>query len=184
MASWLQFSDDVGLKVEVEPQIDREDEVAIKINLEVSSIVKQVQTSSGTLAYQIGSRNAQTVLQLRDGETQVLAGLISDEDRRTATRVPGFSDLPLLGRLFANHDNDNEKTEIVLSITPRIVRNLRRPQYTATEFQAGTEVSPGGGGALQGAVPLPTRLQPPIPAPPEPSQNPPPIQTPAPGDTG
>ncbi len=175
---------DVGLKVEVEPQIDREDEVAIKINLEVSSIVKQVQTSSGTLAYQIGSRNAQTVLQLRDGETQVLAGLISDEDRRTATRVPGFSDLPLLGRLFANHDNDNEKTEIVLSITPRIVRNLRRPQYTATEFQAGTEVSPGGGGALQGAVPLPTRLQPPIPAPPEPSQNPPPIQTPAPGDTG
>lgn len=179
---------DVGLKLEVEPQIDREDDVAIKVNLEVSSIVRQVATGSGSLAYQIGSRNAQTLLQLRDGETQVLAGLISDEDRRTAARVPGLSDLPVLGRLFSNHDNDNQKTEIVLSITPRVVRNPRRPQYTATEFPVGTESSPGGGASVQGAQPLPARPQQPAPQPqtprnPPPGESPAPIQTPAPPGT-
>ena len=65
--------------------------MGIKVALEVSNIVREVRgTTSGTLTYQIGTRNAATVLRLRDGETQILAGLISDEDRRTANRVPGL----------------------------------------------------------------------------------------------
>jgi len=84
---------DVGLKLEVEPLIHLEDEVGIKVALEVSNIVREVRgTTSGTLTYQIGTRNAATVLRLRDGETQILAGLISDEDRRTANRVPGLGE--------------------------------------------------------------------------------------------
>src|SRR5471032_801436 len=79
---------DVGLKLDVEPNIYLDDEVAIKINLEVSSVVKEITSKSGTLAYQIGTRSAATVLRLKDGETQVLAGLISDEDRTTANKVP------------------------------------------------------------------------------------------------
>ena len=177
---------DVGLKLEVEPVIDREDDVAIKVNLEVSSIVNQVQTNSGTIAYQIGSRNAQTLLQLHDGETQVLAGLINDSDRRTATKVPGLGDLPVLGRLFSSHDTDGEKTEIVLSITPHLVRNNRRPPYSETEFQAGTDASPGGGASMQGGsqLPLPERPRPSIPQPPAPSEPAPAEPPPPPASTG
>jgi type II secretory pathway component HofQ len=72
---------DVGLKLEVEPSIYLDEEVAIKVNLEVSSLVREIISKSGSLAYQIGTRGASTVLRLKDGETQILAGLISDEDR-------------------------------------------------------------------------------------------------------
>ena len=93
---------DVGLKLEVEPLIYLEDEVGIKVALEVSNIAREMRSpSSSTLTYQIGTRNAATTLRLRDGETQILAGLISDEDRRSADRVPGLGDLPVIGRLFS-----------------------------------------------------------------------------------
>ncbi|MFA5240743.1 MAG: cohesin domain-containing protein [Sulfuricella sp.] len=133
---------DVGLKLEVEPEIHLDNEVAIKISMEVSSIVKEVQNLvSGTLSYQVGTRNASTVLRLKDGETQILAGLISDEDRNSASKVPGLGQMPLLGRLFSSHKDDNRKTEIVLSITPRIVGNSRLPDAREVEFWAGTEAS-------------------------------------------
>jgi len=84
----------------------------------VSNILSEVRGSSGnTLAYQIGTRNTNTVLRLHDGETQVLAGLISDEDRRTASRVPGIGDMPVVGRLFSQTSENKVKTEIVLLIT-------------------------------------------------------------------
>lgn len=136
---------DVGLKLEVEPLVYLEDEVGIKVGLEVSNIVREVRggTTSNTLAYQIGTRNANTVLRLKDGETQVLAGLISDEDRRTANRVPGVGDLPVVGRLFSATRDSTGKTEIVLLITPRLVRTLARPDARTAEFAAGTETSTG-----------------------------------------
>ena len=140
---------DVGLKLEVEPEIHLDDEVSIKINLEVSSIVKEVQNSvSGTLAYQVGTRNATTVLRLKDGETQILAGLINDEDRASASRVPGLGSLPLVGRLFSNNKNDNRKTEIVLSITPHVVGSRRSGDARSTEFWAGTEATPRNGNLM------------------------------------
>ncbi|MDD5330554.1 MAG: secretin N-terminal domain-containing protein [Sulfuricella sp.] len=130
---------DVGLKLDVEPDIHLQDEVAIKIGMEVSSIVKQITTPNGTLAYQIGTRNANTVLRLKDGETQILAGLISDQDRNSGSGVPGLGDLPVVGRLFSSQQNSRDKTEIVLSITPRIVRNVMRPDAPSAEFWSGTE---------------------------------------------
>ena len=138
---------DVGLKLEVEPSVFLEDEVGIKVGLEVSSIVDQIESKSGTLTYRVGTRNAATTLRLRDGETQVLAGLISDEDRRNAAKVPLLGDLPVLGRLFTNNNDTASKTEIVLLITPRVVRNLQRPGIRLEEFPSGTE------GAI-GAAPL------------------------------
>ena len=130
---------DVGLKLEVEPNVYLQDDVAIKVSLEVSSIVNQVTSKNGTLTYQLGSRSASTVLRLKDGETQVLAGLINDEDRATANKVPGLGDLPLLGRLFSSHGDDKQKTEIVLSITPHLIRNLKRPEAIASQFWSGSE---------------------------------------------
>ena len=130
---------DVGLTLDVQPTIHLDSDVAIKINLEVSNIIKQVTTSSGTVAYEIGTRNATTLLRLKDGETQILAGLIQDSDTRTAGTIPGLGDIPIVGRLFGTHHTDVEKDEIVLSITPRIIRMQQRPPSDTTEFWYGTE---------------------------------------------
>ena len=130
---------DIGLKLDVQPTIYLDNEVAIRINLEVSNIAALIQTKSGTQAYQIGTRNASTVLRLKDGENQVLAGLISDEERSTGRKVPGLGDLPMLGRLFGSKLDEGQKTELVLSITPRLIRNNKRPGIELTEFSIGPE---------------------------------------------
>jgi len=176
---------DVGLKLEVEPQVYLDDDVGIKVNLEVSNVSQQVRTSSGTVAYQVGTRNANTVLRLKDGETQVLAGLINNEDRRTANRVPGLSNLPLAGRLFSSNDDTANKTEIVLLITPRVIRNIERPSVRQEEFNSGTEMELGGGGGLPVSpltiVPAPAaQPAPQQPAPSIPSQPLPPAAGPQP----
>lgn len=132
---------DVGIKLEVDANVYLQNEVAIKLDMEVSSIVNQVRTPSGSLAYQIGSRSASTVLRLKDGETQVLAGLINDQDRSNSNRVPGLGDIPMLGRLFASQKDDHAKTEIVLSITPHLIRNIERPDGMDSEFWSGTEAA-------------------------------------------
>ncbi len=134
---------DVGLKLEVEPTIHLEGDVAIKVGLEVSNITSQVEVTGGGIAYQIGTRNATTVLRLKDGETQILAGLIQDNERLTANKVPLLGDLPIVGRLFSNNLDDRAKTEIVLLITPRVVRNLTRPDYVVAEYYSGTDASVG-----------------------------------------
>ena len=132
---------DVGLTLNAEPTIYLNNEVGIRISLEVSNLVNTIETKSGTTAYQIGTRQASTMLQLKDGENQVLAGLINSEERSSADKVPGIGDIPILGRLFGSQKDDKQKTEIVLSITPHLVRNLQRPEISAAEFSAGTEAN-------------------------------------------
>jgi len=134
---------DIGLKLDVEPNVYLDDQVAIKVGLEVSNVVQEIRTLGGTVTYRIGTRNTATVLRVGNGETQVLAGLIQDEDRRTADKVPGLGDLPMLGRLFTNNNDNRTKTEIVLLITPYVVRNLDRPAPSALEVDSGTEGSLG-----------------------------------------
>ena len=130
---------DVGIKLNVEPSIMVEDEVSIDIGLEVSNIVSEITSKNGTLTYRLGTRNATTTLRLKNGETQVLAGLINDEERTTADRVPGIASLPIIGRLFSSKKDTRTKTEIVLLITPKIVRNIVPPESSYVEFSAGTE---------------------------------------------
>lgn len=156
---------DIGLKLDVEPTVYMDGEVAIKVAMEVSNIINQVQTKSGSIAYQIGTRTAQTVLRLKDGENQVLAGLINDEDRRSANKVPGLGEVPVIGRLFGSQLDDGSKTEIVLSITPRVIRNVRQPEASLIEFESGTENSlgarTGGPAATAGAPVAPPAAAPP-----------------------
>ena len=71
----------------------------------------------------------------------MLAGLISNEDRSSGSKVPGIGELPVVGRLFGSQRDQRDRTEIVLSITPRIVRAVQRPPASASEFGAGTEAS-------------------------------------------
>jgi general secretion pathway protein D len=130
---------DVGLTLEVQPTVYQDGDVAIKVGLEVSSITNTITTPQGTTAYTIGTRNANTLLRLKDGETQILAGLIQDSDTRNAAGIPGLSQIPIVGRLFGSHNSDREKTEIVLSVTPHIIRTQARAGSDSTEFWYGTE---------------------------------------------
>lgn len=133
---------DTGLKLDVEPEISMSGDVTIKLNLDVSSIVGK---PAAGVAPQIGTRSTSTQLRLKDGETQILAGLISDEDRQTVTKIPGLGDLPILGRLFSTHNNDKIKTELVLSITPHIIRERQSPDAALSEYWMGTELQVGRG---------------------------------------
>jgi general secretion pathway protein D len=189
---------DVGLKLDIEPNIYLRDEVAVKVGLEVSSITRTLTLGEkkDTIAYELGTRNTATVLQIHDGETQILAGLINDEDRRSANKVPGLGDLPLIGRLFSNNNDNRTKTEIVLLITPRIVRSLRWPRNSITDQPIGTDAAIGspalrisataaGGLSLAPADGAGGARRPPLPGQPG-SQLPPNVATPlpAPGQPG
>lgn len=139
---------DIGLKLDVEPTIQLDNDVVIKIGLEVSNLIRQVTGPGGTTAYEIGTRNTSTVLRLADGETQVLAGLINDEDRKSAAGIPHLSRIPVLGRLFGTTTDTRAKTEVVLLITPRVVRNLAVPDASLTRLASGVDASPGAFSSL------------------------------------
>lgn len=130
---------DVGLKLEVEPRIMLDDFVSIKVNLEVSSLGEAVTLSNNSKVYNIGTRNASTILRLKHGETQILAGLIQDSERKNATKLPGLGEIPILGRLFSNNTDDKSKTEIVLAITPKVISNVTLPEATFSEYWSGTD---------------------------------------------
>lgn len=130
---------DVGLKLEVEPRIMLDDFVSIKVNLEVSSLGEAITLSNNSKVYNIGTRNASTMLRLKHGETQILAGLIQDSERKNADKLPGLGEIPLLGRLFSRHIDEKNKTEIVLAITPKVISNVTLPEATFSEYWSGTD---------------------------------------------
>jgi len=141
---------EVGIKLDVEPVIQMQDQVSIKVGMEVSNITDQVTTSSGVLAYTIGSRNANTTLQLRNNETQILAGLFRDDEQKTRRKVPGLGNLPLIGKLFSSNNEDKRKNEIVLLITPRIMHNLSPASAVYSLIPSGVAATAnplGAGGA-------------------------------------
>ena len=140
---------DVGIKLDVEPTILLQDQVSIKVGLEVSNVTDQVRTDSGVLAYTIGSRNANTTLQLKNGETQILAGLFRDDSQNISNKVPGLSKLPFIGRLFTDKNNDKRKNEIVLLITPRILHNIAPANAVYTSFPSGINHGTNGRNARQ-----------------------------------
>ena len=130
---------DIGLKLEVEPTVNMDDTVSIKLSLEVNTLGEKVETVTGAVAYRVGTRTTNTVLELKDGETQVLSGLIRDDDRRTANRLPVVGEFPILDRLFGTVATTDEKTEIVMSITPRLIRTVKRADVADQESWSGTE---------------------------------------------
>jgi general secretion pathway protein D len=130
---------DVGIKIEAEPTIYADGTVAVRINLDVSSLGAQTKTNAGTTAYEVGTRNAATVLRLRDGETQALMGLIRDDDVQTGSGLPFIGELPILNRIFGTRRTDQRSRELVLLITPRLVRAVQPTDASLAEFWTGTE---------------------------------------------
>lgn len=132
---------DVGIKIDAEPTIYPDNTIAVKISLDVSSLGTQTKTNAGTTAYEVGTRNATTVLRLRDGETQALMGLIRDDDVQTRAGLPFIGELPLLDRIFGSKRTDQRRRELILLITPRLVRGIQPTDALLAEFWSGTEAS-------------------------------------------
>ncbi len=144
---------DVGLDLKVKPTVMLDGDVQIQIALDVSNILNQVAGSNGAVGYQIGTRDANTTLRLADGQTQMLAGLISDERQRTYSGIPGLGRIPVAGRLFSDHQDSNSKTEIVLLITPHIVRSLDVVPASGVAALPAALGAEGSGAGLPGVAP-------------------------------
>ncbi|MBV5338683.1 MAG: type II secretion system protein [Deltaproteobacteria bacterium] len=135
---------DVGVKVNAEPTIQLNNEISIKLNLEVSSILQKetVGADKSTSVVTIGTRNLETVLSLKDGETSVIGGLIQNSTNNDKSKVYLLGDIPLIGSLFTNTNSSKDKTELVLAITPRLVRGISVPLPGLASFASGKEDHP------------------------------------------
>ena len=147
--------ENVGVNIDITPRTHHDDEVSLAIKIQVSSISG---TGFGDLPT-FGNRAISTVIRLKDGETNMLAGLIRDDERRVMSGIPGLSDLPVIGPLFANNRRETQQTDIVLTLTPRIVRVLNLRAEDLTPFRVGRD-----SGAPLVDLPLANPLPPPPPA--------------------
>ncbi len=130
---------DVGVKVEVEPSVQLDNTVITKLGLEVSNVTSRMTTDNGTLALTISTTNANTSLTLKDGETTILGGLIRDDYSKTKNTFPFIGRIPLVGDLLSGHKRDKTKREILLSITPHIVKALELPKSDVSSIWSGGE---------------------------------------------
>ncbi|WP_129127489.1 cohesin domain-containing protein [Geomonas oryzae] len=175
---------DVGVKVNAEPTIQLNNEVSIKLGLEVSSILQRdtVGTDQATTVVTIGTRNLDTVLSLKDGETSIIGGLIQKSKTDSKDKVFLLGDIPVLGSLFSNTDKSNDKNELLLAITPRIVRGVSVPDTDVAAFWSGREDDPSTNKPYQSFIEpefVPQDAAAPAPAKPVPAPKPAPAPAPA-----
>jgi general secretion pathway protein D len=154
----------IGVNIDITPRTHHDDEVTLALKVSLSSISG---TGFGGLPT-IGNREINTTIRLKDGETNMLAGLIRDDERTVLTGTPGLSDLPVVGHLFTNHHKESEQTDIILTLTPHIVRVLDLSEADLRPFRLGRDAT----GAV---VELPN-----IQRPPRDNENPVPPETPPP----
>ena len=147
--------ENIGVNIDITPRVHHNDEVSLAIEVEISNISG---TGFGGVP-QFGNRAITTMIRLRDGETNLLAGLIRDEERETLDGIPGLSRIPILGRLFGRSGTDTQETDIVLTLKPHIIRGLALDEDDLRPFRVGTNVAAAGAGG--GAQPSSSRAQPP-----------------------
>ena len=122
-----------GVKFEVEPVASETGVIAAKIATEISAINFDVQVQD---VPGLTKRRAETEVNLRENETLVIAGLLSEDASRSIDKVPGLGELPILGALFRSREFRNSKTELVVFITPRFVSPGSETQRAAAERSA------------------------------------------------
>jgi general secretion pathway protein D len=129
---------EIGIRLLAEPTIHLDNSSSVKVGLEVSSLGSDLGTPTEP-AFSIGTRNAETYMLLRDGETAILGGMIRDEERNSRVRVPGLGDIPVIGALFTSYGDKTDRTDVLLTITPRVVRSWEQTPLAAREFYSGSE---------------------------------------------
>ena len=140
----------IGVNIDITPYTHHNNDVSLDLSIEVSSITG---VGFGDLPT-FGLRSIDTTIRLRDGETNILAGLIRDDEREVLEGIPGLSDLPLIGRLFARTQLETQETDIVVTLTPRIIRVLDLDESDLRAFRVERDTSSG------------LDITPPLPAPP------------------
>lgn len=123
----------VGVNIDITPRTHHNDDVSLAVKIEVSSLSGTGFSGLPTF----GTRSITTTIRLRDGETNLLAGLIRDNERTILRGVPGLSDIPVLGKLFASNERETQQTDVVLMLTPRIIRVLDISEEDLRPFLAG-----------------------------------------------
>jgi len=127
----------VGVNIDVTPRVHHDGDVTLQLKLEVSSLGPLFQNNPT-----FRSRNVTSVIRLRDGETTILAGLIQDEERTTITGIPGLGNVPVLGRLFSRNHKEATETDIVMTMTPHVLRRLNLNEDDLRSFLLGSDSAP------------------------------------------
>ncbi|MCC6991351.1 MAG: hypothetical protein IT181_20260, partial [Acidobacteria bacterium] len=127
--------ENIGVNIDITPRTHHDDDVSLAVKIEVSSISG---SGFGGLPT-FGNRSITTVIRLRDGETNMLAGLIRDEERKVVSGIPGLSDIPVIGKIFAFNRTQTQETDIILTLTPHIVRVLDLTAADVRAFRVGRD---------------------------------------------
>jgi general secretion pathway protein D len=126
-ATSFQYQD-VGIKVSIEPRVHHNNEVTLKLTVEVSDLVAAVSTDAPP---SFNTRTIEATIRLKDGETNFLAGLIQDTNLTTSNKTPFLGDIPILGRLFTKDHSSRHRTDLMLTMTPHIIR---KPDITEDDL--------------------------------------------------
>ena len=162
--------ENIGVNIDITPRTHHEDEVTLALRVNVQAVSGVGFGGLPTFA----NREINTQIRLRDGETNMLAGLIRDEERRSLDGIPGLSDLPFIGRVFAHNKTEVTQSDIILTLTPHIVRILDVSEADLRAFRVGRDSGSSLGGDLPPALDIPAPAAPPAAAPaPAPSAPPP-----------
>ena len=139
----------VGINVTMTPRVTYENEIILDLSVENSTLGANIDVA-GTSMPTFGSRSVQTRLRLRDGESNLLAGLLREDDRTTLRGFPGMTKVPILRKLFGDTDETVRTTDIVMLLTPRIIRGHELTQRDISPIHIGTQTNFG----LTGPPPL------------------------------
>ncbi|MGE3509667.1 MAG: secretin N-terminal domain-containing protein [Vicinamibacterales bacterium] len=135
----------VGINLDITPRVTLEGDVVIELNVESSSRGADVNVA-GTNYPSFGTRKVGTRLRLRDGESNLLAGLLREDERRSLSGFPGATRVPILKQLFSNNDNLIAQTDIVMLLTPHIVRTPGITEADLRPIYIGSQQNLGVGG--------------------------------------
>jgi type II secretory pathway component GspD/PulD (secretin) len=149
----------IGIIMEMVPRVTYQDEIALDLKLENSSLGVPVDVAGQSIP-RFTIRRVETKLRLREGESTLLAGLLQDEERSSATGFPGLQSLPIVRSLFGNNRNTVQQTDVVMLLTPRIVRTHELTPADLAPLYIGTQNSLG----LNGPPPLIAAGEPAAPA--------------------
>jgi len=158
---------DIGLKVTLTPTIHLNGEVTVELNFEISAVGAPIADVTGAaLLPPVNTRNLDTFVKVKHGETRLLGGLLQRTESTQNSRIPFLSDIPGLGRLFTSPNEDFHTEDVLISLTPRIVKILDRPEPEIESFPSGTADSFGPAGPAAPGVTPPVQPIPRAPTPP------------------
>ncbi len=146
---------DVGIRLDIEPRVHHNREITLKVKVEVSDISREIQAAGGQSQPVIGTRTIDTKIRLKDGETNFLAGLLRTDEKSSESGIPGLSEIPVLGRLFSNKKGENQRQDVILTLTPHIIRNAEITEEDLLPIWVGTEANisfRGGSPRVEGTV--------------------------------